>query len=62
MFRIFHNATQSISTIAEMKSRNIHNHVFFSTIKSEIGPELALGVPEDFLGGRLFGWATQTGI
>ena len=53
---------QSISNIAEIKSRNIHNHVFLSTIKSEIGPELALDRPEDFLAGRLFGWGTQTGI
>ena len=58
MFKIFHTAMQSISNIAEIESRNIHNHVFLlqSSRKSVRGLPLVgrkTFWPEDFLGGRL---------
>ena len=58
MIKIFHTAMQSISNIAEIKSRNIHNHVFLlqSSRKSVRGLPLVgrkTFWPEDFLGGGL---------
>ena len=58
IFRIFHNAMQSISNITEIKSRNIHNHVFLLQSSRKSVRSLPLVGrktfwPEDFLGGGL---------
>ena len=56
MFKIFHTAI--ISNIAEIKSRNIHNHVFLLQSSRKSVRSLPLVGrktfwPEDFLGGGL---------